>query len=201
MKSVITFTLFLFLFGVSCFAQSPQYRGPMGKDGYILEGEMSIYLKNKVIRTGEFRINNTNFYDTDVDYKDVDFIVFRNERYEFVNTGKSKPQLLKAYFRNNPAEERGRVMFYEGFTKWKPKVHPQQGYRYSETYVMNHFMKKDDMDVAVKYNTLKAGNLIKKYFFDCPSLMEIYRDKQERKRTSFVTIFLHYNSGCGSTSL
>lgn len=197
MRTIII-TLSILFFSLGSFAQE---RGPMGKDGFFIRGEMEIFKKNKEVIKGNFDIDNTKIKDSDINYQDIDYILHDNGRYEYVCVGKNKIQLLKVNteigygIKAGIIAEGRRVVFYESIPKWQPKVDPNVGV-HSVTTVVKYFMLKEGMEQAVKYDSWKVADLVKKYLADCPKLMEMIKDKSQREKLTAFEVYDIYNNSC-----
>jgi len=173
---------------------------------YNLGGELSIYLKNGEVLTGNYKVYGTKIKNSNINYQDVDSIKQGEDLYEYVKIAKNKVYLLKVEGVSTIRLKSNKVTFYQG--------RPQDAVHASPVYiggrlagsvpngevVTTHasYMFKEGMDYALEYKSWKAGDLIEKYFSDCPLLMDAWKDKEKRKNMTMTTftIFKIYTDGC-----
>lgn len=198
MKTFAIFTIAFVLFSLEGFNQE---RGTFGKDGFFLRGKMEIHMKNKEIIKDSFNIDNTKISNSDIDYRNIDYIIKDDSRYEYVRIEKNKIQLLKINstievgIKFGVIQEGRKVVFYESIPKWQPKANTTMG-TYSEVSKVNYFMLKKGMTQAVKYKSWEIAGLVKKYFTDCPQLMNILKNKEKREKLTPLDVYDIYNNNC-----
>jgi len=172
---------------------------------FLLEGELSIYLKNGEVLTGKYKIAGTKIKDpSNISYQDIDSIKQGWKLYEYVKVSKNEVNLLIVKYKSD------KLTFYEG--------RPQDAVHSSPMYIggkwvgsvpngevvttYNHYMLKEGMDYPIRFIGTSRQNekLVEKYFSDCPVLMNALKDKKKRENINSFTIFKIYTDGCVDTS-
>jgi len=179
--------------------------GLLQAQSYDLEGELSIYLKNGEVLTGKYRIwvwGSKIKTPDNISYQDIDSIKQGQELYEFVKISKNHVSLLKVdgiILKDSNLKptrlKSDKVTFYQGRLLGGGGVNSLGGIN-PWRIVPLYYMLKEGMDYAVNFSTRKFDNLVKKYFSDCPALMEALKDRKKRKNITTYTIFEIYTNGC-----
>ncbi len=196
----LSFLLFILFIPFYTYAQYEG--GSYASKSYVLLGETEIVLKNGQKVMCQDKIAGTKLGNTDIDYKDVDYIRLVKTKltayskmdgsiFKFIIV-KDKPQLVLVIV------ESPNLSFY----KERPKTHGGGSnaigvYQpFTDTYDV--FMIKNGETKKVDFGDNWKN--MKKIFPDCPRLIQYQQDKQLRKSLAFYEVIVYLYNNCAEAS-